>query len=166
MKNDYLKRAGVVLALSAMTFSSAQALNIRLGGNLIVTPPECFLNSNQQESVHFGDILLTRIDGNEYKRPVPFELTCINLAKNTLKMTLQGEATAFNSNGALKTDNAKLGVAFFVNNVRQPINQLINFTYTALPTIEAVPVKNSTANYSDTDGGDFTALATVKVDYQ
>lgn len=150
-----------------MSSQTVFGLGANLYGNLVVTPPECFLNNNSQETVHFGDILLTRIDGNNYKRPVPFNLTCTNLAKNTLKLTLQGDATSFNSNGALKTnENAKLGIAFYINNTRQAINQPINFNYAILPTIEAAPVKNTTASFIDTDGGYFTALATLKVDYQ
>lgn len=146
---------------------TAFGLGANLYGNLVVTPPECLLNNNSQETVHFGNILLTRIDGNNYKRSVPFNLTCTNLAKNTLKLTLQGDATSFNSNGALKTnENAKLGIAFFINDTRQAINQPVNFNYGTLPKIDAAPVKSSTASFVDTDGGYFTALATLKVDYQ
>ncbi|NCG54969.1 fimbrial protein [Serratia fonticola] len=146
--------------------TQALGLGVNLHGNLVVTPPECILNSSVQQSVHFGDILLTRIDGSNYKRPVPLTLSCSNLVKNNLKMTLLGEATSFSSGGALKTSNNKLGVAFYVNGTRQAINQPVAISYTSLPTLEAAPVKNGSASYSDTDGGYFTALATLKVDYQ
>lgn len=156
-----------IFALLGAAYSGpVLALGANLFGNLIVTPPECLLNNSQQEAVHFGDILLTRIDGQEYKQPVPFNLTCTNLAKNTLKITLQGDPTIFNSNGALRTDNSKLGIAFYVNNLRVAVNEPLNAVYTALPKIEAAPVKNSTASFIDTDGGYFTALATFKVEYQ
>lgn len=156
----------VVAVMSLFYGAHVWALGVNLYGNLVVTPPECLLNNNQQETVHFGDILLTRIDGVQYKQPVPFNLTCTNLVKNTLKLTLQGDTTTFASSGALKTDNPKLGVAFYINNTRQPVNQVVNFNYSSLPTIEAAPVKSSTASFNDTDGGYFTALATLKVDYQ
>lgn len=165
MKRQWWKAS--ILALLSVAYSAhVLGLSANLLGNLIVTPPECILNNAQQDAVHFGDILLTRIDGTAYKHPVPLNLTCTHLAKNTLRITLQGEATSFNSNGALKTDNAKLGVAFYVNNTRQMINQAVNVNYSALPTIEAAPVKNGTATFTNTDGGNFAALATLKVDYQ
>lgn len=144
----------------------ALTLNIGLKGRLLVTPPECILNNNQQEVVHFGDILLPRIDGVEYKHLVPMTLSCTGLVKNTLKMTLVGTGTSFTSNGALATSNSKLGLAFYVNNVRQAINQPFNVTYTILPPLEVAPIKNSGANFSNTDGGFFTAQATLKIDYQ
>lgn len=165
MKTTYYL-GGLALLMVWGSQAMAAPLATTLSGTLVVTPPECILNNGQQQSVHFGDILLTRIDGSSYKRPVPLSLTCTNLAKNGLKMTLQGDATTFSSSGALKTSNGKLGVAFYVNNTRQAINQPLNMSYTTLPTLEVAPVKDTAASYRDTDGGYFSALATLKVDYQ
>ncbi|HHQ6539701.1 TPA: fimbrial protein [Serratia fonticola] len=165
MKTTYYL-GGLALLMLWGNQAVAAPLAATLSGTLVVTPPECILNNGGQQSVHFGDILLTRIDGSNYKRPVPLSLTCTNLAKNGLRMTLQGDATTFTSSGALKTSNGKLGVAFYVNNTRQAINQPLNMSYTALPTLEAAPVKDTAASYRDTDGGYFSALATLKVDYQ
>ncbi|EIU7559091.1 MULTISPECIES: fimbrial protein [Providencia] len=160
----WLKRAFALVFLVYLGPASGMGLN--LSGNLVVTPPECILNNGQQQAIHFNDILLTRIDGSNYLQPLTFQLTCTQLAKNSIKLTIKGDATSFNSNGALKTSNTKLGVAFYVNDVRQRINESINVNYTALPTIKVAPVKNLTASYSNTDGGVFSALATLKVDYQ
>ncbi|CAI1221900.1 TPA: fimbrial protein [Serratia fonticola] len=165
MKTTYYF-GGLALLMIWGNPSTAAPMAATLSGTLVVTPPECILNNNQQQMVHFGDILLTRIDGSNYKRPVPLSLTCTNLAKNGLRMTLQGEATTFSSSGALKTSNGKVGVAFYVNNVREVINQPLAMSYTSLPTLEVAPVKDAAANYRDTDGGYFSALATLKVDYQ
>ncbi|WP_322929019.1 fimbrial protein [Providencia huashanensis] len=152
----------VILINSGMAFG----IGANLSGNLIVTPPECILNNGQQQAVHFNDILLTRIDGINYQQTLVFKLTCTQLAKNAIKLTIQGDVTSFNCNGALKTSHSKLGIAFYLNDVRQAINETINVNYTALPTIKVAPIKNLTASYSNTDGGAFTALATLKVDYQ
>ncbi|MCG9537558.1 fimbrial protein, partial [Providencia huaxiensis] len=38
--------------------------------------------------------------------------------------------------------------------------------YLELPSLEVSPVKNTSSSFDDTDGGDFTALATLNVDYQ
>jgi len=165
MKKTYYLGALALLVLWGNQ-AMADPLQTVLSGTLVVTPPECILNNNQQQLINFGDILLTRIDGSNYKRAVPLSLSCTNLAKNGLRMTLQGDVTTFSSSGALKTSNGKLGIAFYVNNTRQAINQPLNINYTTLPTLEVAPVKNTAASYLDTDGGYFSALATLKVDYQ
>nr|WP_308807989.1 fimbrial protein [Providencia sp. PROV266] len=144
----------------------ALGLEANLYGNLIVTPPECILNNNAQAAIHFGDILLTRIDGDNYLQTLPLSLSCTGLAKNNLTLTLKGDATSFNSGEELKTSNDKLGIAFYVNNVRQAINKPVNINYTSLPSLKAAPIKNMSEGFNDTDGGSFTALATLKVDYQ
>ncbi|CAI0971856.1 fimbrial protein [Serratia fonticola] len=156
----------LLMTALGMTLPQAQANTVNLNLTLtILAPSECTLNNNQQQVVHFGDILLTRIDGNNYKRPVPLSLTCTNLAKNDLALTLQGDAASFSSNGALKTSNDKLGVVFYVNNTRQAINQPFAINYTTLPTLEVAPVKDAAASYLDTDGGYFSASATLRVEY-
>ncbi|MBQ0399842.1 fimbrial protein [Providencia rettgeri] len=144
----------------------AMGLGANLYGNLIVTPPECILNNNNQAAIHFGDILLTRIDGNNYVQTLPLSLSCTGLAKNNLTLTLVGDPTLFDSNGALQTNKDKLGIAFYVNNVRQAINQPININYTSLPSLKAAPIKNMTEGFNNEDGGSFTASATLKVNYQ
>jgi len=158
--------AGLVLLLVWGSLAMAAPVSTTLSGTLVVTPPECILNNNQQQVISFGDILLTRIDGSNYKRTVPLSLTCTSLAKNGLRMTLLGDATTFSSSGALKTSNGKLGVAFYVNNTRQAINQPLDINYSTLPTLEVAPVKDTVASYLDSDGGYFSAQATLKVDYQ
>lgn len=156
----------VCMLLGIFSQCDALTLNVGLEGRLLINPPECILNNDQQEVVHFGDILLPRIDGVEYKHLVPMSLSCTGLVKNILKMTLVGTGTSFTSNGALATSNSKLGLAFYVNDVRQAINQPFNVAYTTLPSLEVAPIKNSGANFSNTDGGFFTAQATLKIDYQ
>ncbi|UBX48567.1 fimbrial protein [Providencia alcalifaciens] len=163
----FIHRQQVVLCFFCVISNPfALGLEANLYGNLIVTPPECILNNNNQAAIHFGDILLTRIDGNNYSQTLPLNLSCTGLAKNNLTLTLEGDGTSFNSDGALKTSNNKLGVAFYINNVRQAINQPVNINYTSLPSLKAAPIKNMTAGFNDTDGGSFTALATLKVNYQ
>lgn len=147
------------------TFSYSASLTVGFNGNLIYTPPECILNNSQKSMVHFGDILLSRIDGVNYKHTLTFELTCTNLAMNNLALSIQGDPSNFN-NGILKTSNPKLGLSFYINGIKQDINKKINFNYLELPSLEVSPVKNTNSSFDDTDGGDFTALATLNVDYQ
>lgn len=164
----YRRRKHTVLGLlCAMSSPLALGLGANLYGTLVVTPPECVLNNNNQVPIHFGDILLTRIDGDAYRQSLPLSnFDCTDLVKNTLTFTFIGDPTSFNSNGALKTSNNKLGIVFYVNGTRQPINEPVNVNYTALPSLTVAPVKNSGASFINTDGGNFTALATLKVNYQ
>lgn len=153
----------ILLVFSA--FSSSASLTVGFNGNLISTPPECILNSGQKSMIHFGDILLSRIDGINYKHTLPFELTCTNLAMNSLTLSIKGDPSNFN-NGILKTSNPKLGLSFYINGIKQDINKKINFNYLELPSLEVSPVKNVVTSFDDVDGGNFTALATLNVDYQ
>ena len=166
MMNSRVTRYFIGLLGMLSPIFSLAALDVYFTGTLVVTPPQCILNNNNQAAVHFGDMLLTRIDGNAYMQSLPLSLTCTNLAKNELTFTLVGDPTSFGSNGALKTSNDKLGIVFYVNDVRQAINQAVDVSYTALPSLKAAPVKNNTASFNNTDGGYFTALATLKVNYQ
>lgn len=159
-------QASLILSLTGFIFSfQSIGLGINVNGNLIITPPECILNNDKKEMIHFGDILLTRIDGVNYKHKLPFELSCTNLVKNNLTLSIQGEASNF-ANGTLRTSNSKLGMNFYINGVKQDINKKVNVKYLELPLLEVAPVKNINSNFEDTDGGDFTAFATLKVDYQ
>ncbi|MEY0692330.1 fimbrial protein [Providencia rettgeri] len=153
----------ILIVFSAFSYSSS--LTVEFNGNLIITPPECILNNSQKSMIHFGDILLSRIDGVNYKHKLPFELTCTNLAMNNLTLSTQGDPSNFN-NGILKTSNPKLGLSFYINGIKQDINKKINFNYLELPSLEVSPVQNVATSFDGSDGGDFTALATLNVDYQ
>lgn len=145
----------------------AAEFDIGFKGTLVVTPPECILNGGNQSLIGFGDVLLTRLDGHHYQQTLPLNLSCsASLAKPALTMMLVGESTIFNSNGALKTSNDKLGIVFYVNDERQPINQPVNILYTSLPSLKAAPIKDSATGFNERDGGSFSASATLKVNYQ
>lgn len=160
---------GFMVSSVFVSHSYAESINqnLTIKGNLIIAPPaECILNSGSQQTVNFGDVLLPRLDGVNYKQVVPLRLSCTNLPSNTLKMSIIGDPTTFNSNGGLKTSNNKLGIVFYVNNEKKTINTPISFSYTNVPKLEAAPLRNVGATYSSTDGGKFSATATLKVDYQ
>lgn len=161
----HLKISLFIYLISFLYSAQSIGFGVNINGNLITTPPECILNNNQKEMIHFGDILLSRIDGANYKHNLSLELTCTNLIKNNLTLSIQGDASNF-SNGVLKTSNTKLGLVFYINGVKQDINKKINVKYLELPSLEVSPVKNTSSSFDDADGGDFTALATLNVDYQ
>ncbi|MER2978037.1 MULTISPECIES: fimbrial protein [Serratia] len=129
----------------------------------IVAPPPCVINNNNLIEVNFGnDVMTTRIDGSYKKQPVVYSVECKNAPNNAMKLQIQGNSAGFD-NEVLQTNKDGLGVALLRNGNRQPINSWINFTYPTKPTLEAVPVKQAGATLR---GGDFSAGATMKVEYQ
>lgn len=77
-----------------------------------------------------------------------------------------GNPTRFNSYGGLSTSNSKIGIVFYIDSIQQPINTLLDFNYNHLPNIEVAPIKDMSANFSDTDGGQFSATAMLQIEYQ
>ncbi|MFX2482801.1 fimbrial protein [Serratia marcescens] len=129
----------------------------------IVAPPPCVINNNNLIEVNFGnDVMTTRIDGSYKKQPVVYSVECKNAPNNAMKLQIQGNSAGFDGE-VLQTNKDGLGVALLRNGNRQPINSWINFTYPTKPTLEAVPVKQAGATLR---GGDFSAGATMKVEYQ
>ncbi|WP_262370366.1 fimbrial protein [Serratia marcescens] len=147
-----------MLALGQLP-AQATTVNVRV---TVLSPP-CIINGGRPIEVDFGDeVMTTRIDGANYRRAVSYTLTCSGQSSNGLKLQVQGAASGFDGQ-LLRTSKDGLGIALLNGGRRWPINQWLSFTYPAAPTLEAVPVKSPTARLA---AGEFTAGATMKVDYQ
>lgn len=130
---------------------------------VIIAPPPCVINSGSTLNVPFGnDLLTSRVDGVNYRRDVPYTVTCNSPFSNALTLELRGSAAAFDS-AVLMTRKADLGVKLFVNGADWPLNRAVNFTYPNFPVVQAVPVKRPGSTLT---GGAFDATATLVVDYQ
>jgi type 1 fimbria pilin len=129
----------------------------------VVAPPPCIINDDRTIDVDFGnELLTTKIDGDNYIKTVDYTLECKDSTRNAMKLKIQGNATTFDAS-ALQTNMADLGVALKANGAALNINSWVNFTYPNLPVLQAVPVKRAGTTLS---GGDFSAGATLMVDYQ
>lgn len=150
---------GLLLAVS----QGAQAdtsLSIRA---VIIAPPPCVINGGSTLDVPFGnDLQTSRIDGVNYRRGVPYTVSCNAPANNALTLELKGTAAAFD-NRVLVTRKPDLGVKLFVNGADWPLNTAVNFTHPNFPVVQAVPVKRVGSTLT---GGAFDAAATLVVDYQ
>lgn len=150
---------GLLLAVS----QSAQAdtsLTIR---TVIIAPPPCVINSGGTLDVPFGnDLLTSRVDGVNYRRDVPYTVTCDSPFNNAMKLELKGTGASFDSR-VLLTRKTDLGVKLFVNGADWPLNTAVNFTHPNFPVVQAVPVKRAGSSLT---GGAFDAAATLVVDYQ
>lgn len=130
---------------------------------VIVAPPPCVINGGSTLDVPFGnDLLTSRVDGVNYRRAVPYTVTCNSPANNALTLELKGTAAAFD-NRVLMTGKADLGVKLFANGADWPLNTVVKFTYPNFPAVQAVPVKRAGSKLT---GGAFDAAATLVVDYQ
>ncbi|MGU3309686.1 fimbrial protein [Pseudomonas sp. M5A4_2d] len=142
---------------------SAQAdtsLTIRA---VIIAPPPCVINSGGTLDVPFGnDLLTSRVDGVNYRRDVPYTVTCDSPFNNAMKLELKGTGASFDSR-VLLTRKPDLGVKLFVNGADWPLNTAVNFTHPNFPVVQAVPVKRAGSSLT---GGAFDAAATLVVDYQ
>lgn len=127
----------------------------------VVTPP-CIVNNNNIIDVDFGDaVYISKIDGQNYRIPVPYTIQCDASAPNALKLQIKGSGASFNSD-ALQTSQNELGVIFFQNGQPLALNSKIDVSYLALPAFEAAPIKAAGAQLTT---GDFTAGATLAIYY-
>ncbi|WP_252960653.1 fimbrial protein [Serratia entomophila] len=151
---------GGLLALSALpTQATTATVNVRV---TVLSPP-CVINGGRTIEVDFGDsLIITRVDGNNYTKAVDYTLTCTGNSSNAMKLQVMGNPTAFEP-GALQTSVADLGIALKANGGALAVNEWLDFTYPNAPQLQAVPVKRAGATLA---GGEFTAAATLRVDYQ
>lgn len=131
----------------------------------VVAPPPCVINGGQTLEVDFGnEIFTTRVDGNNYRQPIPYTVECSDYSTNAMTLEVQGVEAGFGAN-VLHTNKPDLGIALFSGNANEPLKlgTPIQFTYPAIPVLSAVPIKRPGSKLT---AGDFLTAATIKVDYQ
>ncbi|CAM4236592.1 fimbrial protein [Serratia silvae] len=152
--------AGLVLVLG-MSAAIAATSNLTISGNILLPPP-CVINGDQLITVDFtNEVMTTRVDGINYRQPVPYTLECSAGNTNALKMRIVGVDAGFA--GALYTSKGDLGIALTNDSQAMPVNSWLNFTLPNQPKLFATLVKRPGTTLS---GGPFTAGATMVIDYQ
>jgi type 1 fimbria pilin len=130
---------------------------------VIIAPPPCVINSGSTLNVPFGnDLLTSRVDGVNYRRNVPYTVTCDAPYSNAMTLEFRGTGASFDGR-VLSTRNPDLGIKLFVNGADWALNSAVNFTYPNFPVMQAVPVKRAGSRLA---GGAFDAAATLVIDYQ
>ncbi|WP_329503108.1 fimbrial protein [Klebsiella aerogenes] len=134
-----------------------------------VTQPPCTVNGGATIKVNFGDdIMTTRIDGVAYKKqPLNYTIECEGdmSGYSALAIQIKGTAASFGS-GLLQTNKTGLGVQFLAAGSNLALNTgSAGFDYLSgsPPAIEAVLARDPSVTLT---GGDFTATATMYVNYQ
>lgn len=162
--------APLSLSLSALMLLSASVYagnkSVKMTLRIAVdAPPPCTVTGG---TVNFNDVLTTKIDGTNYTQTVGYSLNCDKRIVDALKMQLQGTVVTINGESVLKTNVDGLGVRVRTVNEHTLLEpgstSWFHFNFSGSdPALEATPVKNSATTLSS---GDFTAGATLVVDYQ
>ncbi|CAI2004423.1 fimbrial protein [Serratia fonticola] len=152
--------AGLLASLPMLALAAASA-TVTVKVTVVATPP-CTINDDRPIEVEFGDAMTTRVDGDNYKMPVNYTLSCTGAPYNAMKLQVQGNGASFDGT-VLKTSKTGLGIKLQQGSNKLAINSWLKFTYPNQPELWAVPVKQNGVALA---GGEFTAGATMKVDYQ
>ncbi|WP_440515024.1 fimbrial protein [Serratia sarumanii] len=128
----------------------------------VVAPPPCIINNNQPIMVLLGNVMTTRVDGDNYRTRVDYSLSCNGAPNNAMRLQIQGNGASFDGT-VLQTSVDGLGVELQQGRTKRAINDWMNFTFPNKPELWAVPVKQPGVTLT---GGDFFAAAIMKVDYQ
>ncbi|MBE0150343.1 fimbrial protein [Serratia sp. PL7] len=151
-----------LLLASPLTVAAPSASLVTVTVTVQAAP--CEINGGQPIEVDFGDDLITtRVDGHNYRKPVPYSLDCQGATSNAMTLEIQGTSAGFGFN-VLGTDKANLGIAMMLSDGQPiPINSPIRFTYPNVIGLAAVPVKFPGTT---PQAGGFSAGAVLKVGYQ
>ncbi|WP_439069747.1 fimbrial protein [Serratia nevei] len=152
--------AGVLAALPMLACAAPSAtVTVKV---TVVAPPPCVINDDRPVEVEFGDVMTTRVDGDNYKMPVNYTLSCSGGTSNAMKLQVKGSGAAFDAT-VLQTNKTGLGIELRQGDGKLAVNSWLNFTYPNKPELWAVPVKQAGTTLT---GGEFSAGATMAVDYQ
>lgn len=158
-----------VVPLSVRSVTDAFFVSVKL----TVLAEPCEINGNQPITVEFGDVITSKVGevgkvgDDEYLRPVEYSLKCPPGAPTAMKLQIMGGGASFDTK-VLRTKPNEMSDVLGIE-LRQgrskllAINKSVSFIYPNKPELWAVPVKNGDATLK---GGEFTATATMKVDYQ
>lgn len=145
------------LGQSVTARTSEVAVNV---SGVILAPAPCIVNGNNTLTVPFGsNLVAAQIDGVNYRKQVPYTVTCGPQPTNDMTIELQGGGASFDR-ALLMTSKSNLGIKFLVGGATWSLNSPVNFTYPTLPQMEAVLVAKPGSTLA---GGVFSASATIVI---
>lgn len=167
MNRTVLIRIVIMLFASLSMFVQANIknegdYNVSFSG-VLMDSPLCVINNDQIITVDFGnEVVTTRIDGDNYKKEIQFTLSCDKNFSVNQALRIKGVGAEFDPK-ALSSDTPNLAIAIYHDQVRYNLGEWLPFSYPKQPVLYAVPIKKAASHLS---GGQFTALASLIVDYQ
>ncbi|WP_313108673.1 fimbrial protein [Atlantibacter sp.] len=152
------------VALPSMAAQTGDTLSYNFSGTFMISSP-CTINNNEVMDVVFGNIGVNKVNGVDYKQPIPYVIDCHGAPDDSkLSLTVAGIAASFDT-AALATNADGLGIQIQANDQPLTLNQSLDTTLGALSTLKlmAVPVKDPAKTLTEQP---FSAIATLKADYQ
>lgn len=153
--------AGLLAALPVVVGAAVTSATVTVKVT-VLAPPPCVINDSRPIEVEFGDVMTTRVDGANYKMPINYTLSCTGGTSNAMKLQIKGNGAAFDAT-ALRTNKPGLGIELRQGDSKLVVNNWLAFSYPNKPALWAIPVKQGGATLT---GGEFSAVATMAVDYQ
>lgn len=123
----------------------------------------CVINDNKPITASFGDVLIAAIDGHYKTITLNYTLDCARSASRELQMQVRGNSAGFDMASLQVPGFDSLGIALKKDGSPLAINTWSDFDTDKQPLLQAVLVKN---NVGEVKAGNFTAGATLMVDYR
>jgi type 1 fimbria pilin len=161
--NVLLLTCGLIAGITPVQAKDGEA-DMTFRGTLI-EPPPCTINDGNQVEVIFGDrVGINKVDGENYRQPLNYQITCDKAIGGTwaLTLSLSGSVAVFDSD-ALLTDKTSLGIRVYQNDTPFTPNSTLKINLDSPPRLEAVPIKQAGATLTE---GAFEAWATLRADYE
>ncbi|WP_447881784.1 fimbrial protein [Serratia fonticola] len=161
--NVLLLTCGLIAGITPVQAKDGEA-DMTFRGTLI-EPPPCTINDGNQVEVNFGDrVGINKVDGENYRQPLNYQITCDKAIGGTwaLTLSLSGSVAVFDSD-ALLTDKTSLGIRVYQNDTPFTPNSTVKINLDNPPRLEAVPIKQAGATLTE---GAFEAWATLRADYE
>ena len=163
MKRLLLAGLGGVLLTGSVLAGETKSVPLTLRG-LVDPPPPCTVKGS---NVDFGDVIIKKINGTEYRKDAGYTLNCANSLSDDLQMQFKGTTTTINGETVLSTGITGFGIR--IENVADNSlfaigdNTWTPFSVSSQPQLKAVPVKQDGVTLT---GAQFNASMTMVVDYQ
>ncbi|WEP49084.1 fimbrial protein [Cronobacter dublinensis subsp. beijingensis] len=131
--------------------------------NATISLPVCDLNGGNPIDIDFGSaIAITDVASEKIEKNIDYKITC-SYDNYGLKIKILGTGASFNSY-LLQTNINELGIKFKVDKMDYPLNTNFNFTSAAAkPVLKAILTQQAGSHLPT---GDFTASATMRLEYQ
>lgn len=170
MNSRLAKHCVSLMVLGAVMLPLSAQANWAFDGRLII-PPVCQLSHDDPIRVSFGKVGVRKVDGNLFKKDIPYALICQGDLSQpwdvTLTFTGQVAGSGFD-NATLRpqtsaANNGKLGLQIQKDGVPLELNKAFAIDKGAIPVLSAVPVKRAG---TELIGDDFSATGTLSIAFQ
>lgn len=156
--------SSILLCGATHASQTGDTQTIQFKGEFILMPP-CSVNNEQVIAISFGNIGINKVDGINFKKPVPYTVKCFGSQDDTpVNLKISGHAEGFDP-AAIATSADGLGIQVQMNGQAMPLNIPVVTTLSAVASLQlsVVPVKDPGKKLT---GQAFTAAATLTADYE